>query len=470
MKKRGDLIRNQIPRILDTWLAESGWEVKGKDGSGRRSRIPWVRVYDKAYSPSPQEGWYVVYLFAFDGSRVVLSLIQSTSEAGEVRTKAGSRLAKGVRWARSILASHLESEPMLKEEFDLADPRGRGDGYEAASAAVIAYEVQSIPRDEQLRDDLMQMLGMLRELHDAEDALSHADSEPAISTDIASSKPAGQEMNIEGLVERTLWTPDELKEIIDTLHNRRPQIVLAGPPGTSKTWVAESLALYLTEGRNDALHMVQFHPTYAYEDFVEGLRPAAGTGGSIEFKVVEGVLVEAADQAREVDHPVVLVIDEMNRANLPSVFGELFYLLEYRDKEIRLLLRPKFSLPDNLYIIGTMNTADRSIRSIDTALRRRFDIFECPPSTAILNAYYKGSSGVTTVTDLSDGMELLNIQLEEHLDRHHAIGHTFFMAEDFDRAHLQRTWERQVKPLIDEFFFDQPDIAESFLLENFWPE
>ena len=89
----------------------------------------------------------------------------------------------------------------------------------------------------------------------------------------------------------------------------------------------------------------------------------------VVFEVVSGRLISIADQARAVDHPVVLVIDEMNRANIPSVFGELLYLLEYRGKEIGLLHRSHFSLPPNLYIIGTMNTVDRSIQSVDAALR-----------------------------------------------------------------------------------------------------
>lgn len=470
MKERGELIRNQIPNILDPWLTDSEWESEGKDGAGRKSRIPWVRVYDKTFSPTAQKGWYVVYLFAFDGSKVVLHVGHSTVEVREVKTKSGTRLAEKVRWARSHLAPHLDANPQLEKEFDLADPGGRGDGYEAGSAAAIVYGDQNIPEDEQLRKDLAQMLEMLRVLYSAEGTTIDPRVEPLATPTPLESPSKDPTVDFDWLVERTLWAPERLEEILDTFRDRRPQIVLAGPPGTSKTWVAESLALYLTEGRNDAVHLVQFHPTYAYEDFVEGLRPAAGNGGSIEFEVVEGILVQAADQARDVDHPVVLVIDEMNRANLPSVFGELFYLLEYREKEIRLLQRPRFSLPDNLYVIGTMNTADRSIRSIDTALRRRFDIFECPPSAQILNAFYDNGSHGYTVTDLSDGMELLNIQLEEHLDRHHAIGHTFFMQERFDRVDLQRTWDRQLKPLIDEYFFDQPDTAEKFSFENFWPE
>jgi len=181
--------------------------------------------------------------------------------------------------------------------------------------------------------------------------------------------------DLDWLIRETFWSRADLEEVLDTLRTRRPQIILAGPPGTGKTWVAEKIGRFLTGGRADAVHVVQFHPSYAYEDFVEGLRPVA-RDGQVAFDVVPGTLVQVADQAREVDHPVVLVIDEMNRANLPSVFGELLYLLEYRDSEIRLLHRARFSLPPNLYVIGTMNTADRSIRSVDTAMRRRFDIFD----------------------------------------------------------------------------------------------
>ncbi|MDE2715563.1 MAG: AAA family ATPase, partial [Chloroflexota bacterium] len=185
---------------------------------------------------------------------------------------------------------------------------------------------------------------------------------------------------------------------------------------------------------------------------------------------VTGVLIHSADQAREVDHPVVLVVDEMNRANLPSVFGELLYLLEYREKEVRLLRRSKFSLPKNLYLIGSMNTADRSIRSIDSALRRRFDIIECSPSAQILEAYYEEPSHSNEVQGLIEGMNSLNQELATSLDRHHTVGHTYFMQEHFDQNELKLTWTRQVQPLIEEYFFDQPDIAESFSMERFWPE
>ena len=209
--------------------------------------------------------------------------------------------------------------------------------------------------------------------------------------------------DLEWLLRETLWSRAEVEDVLDTIRTRRPQIILAGPPGTGKTWVAERIGRFLTGGQPDAVHVVQFHPSYAYEDFVEGLRPVA-RDGQVAFEVVPGALVKVADHARRVDHPVVLVIDEMNRANLPSVFGELLYLLEYRDKEIRLLHRDRFSLPPNLYVIGTMNTADRSIRSVDTALRRRFDIFECPPRPDILDAYYRSGGNNSEVFGLAEGL------------------------------------------------------------------
>jgi 5-methylcytosine-specific restriction protein B len=275
--------------------------------------------------------------------------------------------------------------------------------------------------------------------------------------------------DLEWLLSETLWSRAEVEDVLDTLRMRRPQIILAGPPGTGKTWVAERIAQYLTGGQLDAVHIVQFHPSYAYEDFVYGLRPVA-SDGQVAFEVVPGELIKVADHARQVDpHPVVLVIDEMNRANLPSVFGELLYLLEYRDKEIRLLHRDLFSLPPNLYVIGTMNTADRSIRSVDTALRRRFDIFECRPRPEILDAYYNRAGNHSEVSGLAEGLGKLNDTLTQHIDRHHTIGHTFFMEKSLTQNELRRTWLRQIRPLIDEYFFDQPDLVQQFDLTMFWP-
>jgi 5-methylcytosine-specific restriction protein B len=274
--------------------------------------------------------------------------------------------------------------------------------------------------------------------------------------------------DLEWLLREILWSRAEVDDVVDTLRTRRPQIILAGPPGTGKTWVAERIGRFLAGGRSDAVHIVQFHPSYAYEDFVEGLRPVA-RDGQVAFEVVPGALVKVADHARRVDHPVVLVIDEMNRANLPSVFGELLYLLEYRDKEIRLLHRDRFALPPNLYVIGTMNTADRSIRSVDTALRRRFDIFECPPRPDILDAYYSSGGNNSEVFGLAEGLRKLNDMLTQHLDHHHTVGHSFFMAKHFSHTDLRRTWLRQIRPLIDEYFFDQPDLVQQFDLTMFWP-
>lgn len=122
------------------------------------------------------------------------------------------------------------------------------------------------------------------------------------------------------------------------------------------------------------------HPSYGYEEFVEGLRPIADDKGAITFARVNGVILQMAEEMEGSDETRVLVIDELNRANIPRVFGELLFLLEYRDKTIDLQFSPGFSLPANLKVIATMNTADRSTRSIDVALRRRFEIFECPPA------------------------------------------------------------------------------------------
>ena len=162
----------------------------------------------------------------------------------------------------------------------------------------------------------------------------------------------------------------------------------------------------------------------------------------------------------------VLVMDEMNRANLPRVLGELMYLFEYRNEESICNSRTSFSLPKEMLFIGTMNTADRSIRSIDVALRRRFE----SSNAHLIGGSSRGTTMAThtnSVSDLLDGFEALNAALTAELDRHHTIGHTFFMATAMTPASPERL-ATQIDPLIEEYFFDRPDLAADFTVEKFW--
>lgn len=181
------------------------------------------------------------------------------------------------------------------------------------------------------------------------------------------------------------------------------------------------------------------------------------------------MVIRLAKAARLNDLPHVLVIDELNRANVPRTLGELMFLLEYRSETIDLQFSQGFALPPNIAFIATMNTADRSIRSIDVALRRRFEIFECLPDASILHSFYDKERGENHVEDLVSGFESLNADLTAQLDKHHTIGQTFFMASEMTSSVLRRVWERKVAPLIEEYFFDAPDLACEFRLDRYWP-
>ncbi len=252
-----------------------------------------------------------------------------------------------------------------------------------------------------------------------------------------------------------LHLPSEFLETINTLLEEKQQVIFQGPPGTGKTYVAQKLAERIA-GSKDRVALVQFHSSYAYEDFVQGYRPTLDNGNA-GFKLQDGPLLRAAQQAQNdlnADH--FLVIDEINRGNLAKVFGELYFLLEYRDREIHLQYSDEpFGLPQNLYIIGTMNTADRSIALVDLALRRRFYFVEFHPDEkpikGLLRRYLKRESpGMEWVADLVDrANELLSD------DRHAAIGPSYFMKEKLDEAAVRRIWKYSVLPYIEEHLFGQ---------------
>jgi 5-methylcytosine-specific restriction protein B len=268
------------------------------------------------------------------------------------------------------------------------------------------------------------------------------------------------------------WSRDAIAEVLESLTDESPQIVLAGPPGTGKTFVAMELAKFIL-GYDDPdlmsrIKLVQFHPTYGYEEFIEGLRPAVGSSGSVAFERTPGVLLEMAAAIESDGKKRVLIIDEMNRANLPRVFGELLYALEYRDLEINLMLNQGFRLPSSLLIIGTMNSADKSIRALDAAFRRRFDFFRVAPDVRVLKDHFKAREN-SLGEELFRGFEELNNRLRSDIgESGYEVGHSYFMIDAMDARGLRRIWDRQLLPLIEDYFAGQESILSTYKLREFW--
>jgi MoxR-like ATPase len=476
MVERGGLITDTSRQLLQQMIKsvdDVGFDphISGSNGFGGAARIPWVRLYSQEHSPSATSGWYLCYLFSAEGSALYLALMQGVTDFKSKSTRESGikNLAEAAADARRIVGQIVDHR--VGTEIELHDPRQqRGRQYENSTVYAIRYDATSVPPDEVLKADLLYMLRLLALLYESQ-ALDESPLEQTQEEPDDYDKPAHHDEPIrdpwQALLTDTLWDEDELQEIVDTLRTSSKQIILAGPPGTGKTRLALALSAYLTEGVGSATRLVQFHPNYGYEEFVEGLRPV-NIDGLVSFEVQPGLLRQISSAATQSKAPFVLIVDEMNRANLPRVFGELMFLLEYRDTEIDLQYTQSFQLPANLMFIGTMNTADRSIRSIDIALRRRFVIFECPPNADILHRYYE-KNGQNEVVGLVEGFQALNEKLTSYLDKHHTIGHTFFMQERMTSSSLRRIWRRQIAPLIEEYFFDQPDIVAEFGIEQFWP-
>ena len=271
------------------------------------------------------------------------------------------------------------------------------------------------------------------------------------------------------LADELLYDEARLRTIARLLDDKR-QVIFQGPPGTGKTYAARALARFLAES-DERVTLVQFHPSYAYEDFVQGYRPTLTEEGQAGFALRDGPLVQTARRAKDQpSSPHFLIIDEINRGNLAKVFGELYFLLEYRDEDMTLQYAgdrddERFSLPENLYIIGTMNTADRSIALVDLALRRRFHFVEFhpdkPPVAGLLERWLRrNAEDMAWVVDL---VKQANANLD---DRQAAIGPTYFMKEDLDEEKVRLIWEHNVLPYVEEHLYGETDRLAEFELDK----
>ena len=275
--------------------------------------------------------------------------------------------------------------------------------------------------------------------------------------------------DLEALADELLLDEAWLRDVVDLLREKG-QIVFYGPPGTGKTHLARKLAEYLAPDPQQR-EVVQFHPSYSYEDFVHGYRPLARPDGTLGYELKAGPLLRLARRAAQSTAEHVLVIDELNRGNLPRILGELLYALEYRDADVALLYGDegaRFRLPRNLLVVGTMNTADRSIALLDAALRRRFHFVplfpDRPPLAGLLRdwlARHRPAMGY-----VADVVDRLNARLRERLGPHLQLGPSYFMRPDLSERVLRRIWDADVMPFLEDQLAGREDELAYFSLET----
>lgn len=283
-------------------------------------------------------------------------------------------------------------------------------------------------------------------------------------------KKIGDEFNLDKILENVFIDKGDFQNIVDILSTKK-NIILQGSAGVGKTFIAKKIAQALQEDYSEErIEMIQFHQSYSYEDFIQGYRP-----NNDSFELKNGIFYDVCERAKEdTSVPYFLIIDEINRGNLSKIFGELMMLIEAdkRGEKNKIKLaysaNEEFYIPDNLYIIGTMNTADRSLTIVDYALRRRFAFIKMKPKYNEQFEAFLLKKGISKeiISSITNKMKTLNniINSDDSLGDGFEIGHSYFCSYKSGEHNkwLANVFKYEIIPLIEEYWFDDHNLIDEY--------